>query len=119
MFYFTFDNPDTIILRVLLGIKFQDLDNLSVEIKGGRLLVEGRSLEGFNIDNVTEFAHNNELKRRIEDSGNADEIRNDILRLSMRMSYDIAKGKLSSDLVEAYRLLERGNADRCRELLGM
>ena len=59
-FYQTFTHIDTVKLRVLLNLKLQEMDFVSVEFDGGKCLVDGK--ETLDLSNVSEFANNTLLK---------------------------------------------------------
>ena len=68
-FYQTFTHIDTVKLRVLLNLKLQEMDFVSVEFENGKCLVDGR--EALDMSNVSEFANNTllkELKSQLEDA---------------------------------------------------
>ena len=52
----TFDHIDTIKLRILLNLKLQEMDFVSVEFENGKCVVDGKN--AFDISNVSEFANN-------------------------------------------------------------
>ncbi|MGN1432334.1 MAG: tetratricopeptide repeat protein [Ruminococcus sp.] len=52
----TFDHIDTIKLRILLNLKLQEMDFVSVEFENGNCVVDGKN--ALDISNVSEFANN-------------------------------------------------------------
>ena len=60
-FYSFFDHIDTIKLRILLNLKIQEMDFISVEFEDGMCLVDGE--ETLSVEKVSEFENNIELKR--------------------------------------------------------
>lgn len=59
-FYQTFSHIDTVKLRVLLNLKMQEMDFISVEFDDGKCIVDGK--ETLDLSNVAEFANNGILK---------------------------------------------------------
>ena len=59
-FYQTFSHIDTVKLRVLLNLKMQEMDFVSVEFEDGQCIVDGK--EALDLSNVAEFANNGVLK---------------------------------------------------------
>ena len=51
-----FDHIDTIKLRILLNLKLQEMDFVSVEFENGKCVVDGKN--ALDISNVSEFANN-------------------------------------------------------------
>ena len=60
-FYSSFDHIDTIKLRILLNLKIQEMDFISVEFEDGMCLVNGEKT--LSVEKVSEFENNIELKR--------------------------------------------------------
>lgn len=60
-FYSFFDHIDTIKLRILLNLKIQEMDFISVEFEDGMCLVDGEKT--LSVEKVSEFENNIELKR--------------------------------------------------------
>ena len=58
-FYGSFSDLDTVKLRMLLNLKFQEMDYLPVDMDGGGLYVFGRKV--VDLDKVGEFANSGEL----------------------------------------------------------
>lgn len=59
-FYQTFSHIDTVKLRVLLNLKMQEMDFVSVKFEDGKCIVDGK--EALDLSNVAEFANNGILK---------------------------------------------------------
>ena len=59
-FYENFSELDTVKLRLLLNLKFQEMDYLPVDMKGDGLYLNGEKV--VDIDKVGEFGNNRELK---------------------------------------------------------
>lgn len=57
----TFDHIDTVKLRILLNLKLQEMDFVSVEFDNGNCVVDGKN--ALDISNVSEFANNALLKQ--------------------------------------------------------
>lgn len=69
-FYSTFESLDTVKLRILLNLKFQEMSFLPVEVYNGQLLLEGEMVPGVDMAKVGEFANNEnlqELESRLSD----------------------------------------------------
>lgn len=64
-FYQTFSHIDTVKLRVLLNLKMQEMDFISVEFEDGKCIVDGK--ETLDLSNVAEFANNGVLKQLNEE----------------------------------------------------
>lgn len=64
-FYQTFSHIDTVKLRVLLNLKMQEMDFISVEFDNGKCIVDGK--ETLDLSNVAEFANNGVLKQLNEE----------------------------------------------------
>ena len=60
-YYGTFDNIDTIKLRILLNLKIQEMDFVQIEMKDNACFIDGTPV--VNLDNVAEFANNQDLKQ--------------------------------------------------------
>lgn len=60
-FYQTFSHIDTVKLRILLNLKIQEMDFVSVEFDNGKCIVDGK--ETLDLSNVSEFANNGVLKQ--------------------------------------------------------
>ncbi len=52
----TFDSIDTIKLRILECLKFQEFEELSIEVKDGYVCVDGQRM--LKLENITEFSNN-------------------------------------------------------------
>ena len=52
----TFDSIDTIKLRILECLKFQEFEELSIEVKDGYVCVDGQRV--LKLENITEFSNN-------------------------------------------------------------
>lgn len=72
----TFDHIDTIKLRILLNLKLQEMDYVSVEFENGRCVVDGKN--ALDISNVSEFA-NNALLQQLQKE--LDEIEEEYLQM--------------------------------------
>jgi len=59
-FYQTFSHIDTVKLRVLLNLKLQEMDFISIDFEYGKCIVDGK--EALDLANVAEFANNGILK---------------------------------------------------------
>lgn len=57
----TFDHIDTIKLRILLNLKIQEMDFISVETRIGKIYVDGKKT--VDLKNISEFANNDVLKQ--------------------------------------------------------
>lgn len=57
----TFDHIDTIKLRILLNLKLQEMDFVSVEFENGKCIMDGK--DALDLSNVSEFANNGLLKQ--------------------------------------------------------
>lgn len=57
----SFDHIDTIKLRILLNLKLQEMDFVSVELSNGKCVVNGK--ETMDLTNVSEFANNSILQQ--------------------------------------------------------
>lgn len=64
-FYQTFSHIDTVKLRVLLNLKMQEMDFISIEFDDGKCIVDGK--ETLDLSNVAEFANNGVLKQLNEE----------------------------------------------------
>lgn len=60
-YYGSFDHIDTIKLRILLNLKLQEMDFVSVEFENGKCVVDGK--QTLDLSNVSEFANNNILQQ--------------------------------------------------------
>jgi len=69
-YYGTFDNIDTIKLRILLNLKIQEMDFVKIEMKDNVCLVDGKPF--VSLDNVAEFANNQDLKQLQEELSNVE-----------------------------------------------
>ncbi len=70
-YYGTFDSIDTIKLRILLNLKIQEMDFVKIEMKDNVCLVDGKPF--VNLDNVAEFANNQDLKQLQVELSNIEE----------------------------------------------
>ena len=63
-YYGTFDHVDTLKLRILLALKYEEMDFLSVEINGDKCCVDGEDLskEMLDLSKVNEFFNSEDLK---------------------------------------------------------
>lgn len=59
-FYQTFSHIDTVKLRVLLNLKLQEMEFVSVTFEDGKCIVDGK--ETLELSNVSEFANNSILR---------------------------------------------------------
>ena len=69
-FFSTFESLDTVKLRILLNLKFQEMNFLSIEVNEGQLLLDGKPVSGVEMSGVGEFANNGslqELESRLKD----------------------------------------------------
>ncbi len=63
-YYGTFDHVDTLKLRILLALKYEEMDFLSVEINGDKCCVDGEDLskDMLDLSKVNEFFNSEDLK---------------------------------------------------------
>ena len=66
-----FDHIDTINLGILLNLKLQEKDFVSVEFENGKCVVDGKDV--LDLSNVSEFANNGLLKRLQQDLAEIEE----------------------------------------------
>lgn len=57
----TFDHIDTVKLRILLNLKIQEMEFVSVKVEQGKVLVDGQ--EALGLKNVSEYANSVSLKQ--------------------------------------------------------
>ena len=67
----TFDHIDTIKSKILLNLKLQEMDFVSVEFENGKCVVDGKDV--LDLSNVSEFANNGLLKRLQQDLAEIEE----------------------------------------------
>ncbi len=91
----TFDDIDTIKLRILLNLKIQEMDFLPIEISEGRCFVNGKEVRGIQIDNVSEFANNNYLNKMKDDLSSIEKQYN-------VMFSDYSSGRDDEDFLKQY-----------------
>ena len=91
----TFDDIDTIKLRILLSLKIQEMDFLPIEISEGRCFVNGKEVRGIQIDNVSEFANNNYLNKMKDDLSSIEKQYN-------VMFSDYSSGRDDEDFLKQY-----------------
>lgn len=85
-FYSFFDHIDTIKLRILLNLKIQEMDFISVEFEDGICLVDGE--ETLSVEKVSEFENSIELKRLRKELAETEE-----KYYKMRAHYDERSGE--------------------------
>lgn len=71
-YYGTFEHIDTVKLRILLALKFCEMDYLEVQLKGDACYING--LKVLSVENVSEFANNRKIKELTEEFEKTDNI---------------------------------------------
>ena len=89
----SFGHIDTIKLRILLNLKLQEMDFVSVEFKNGDCVVDGK--ETLDLSNVSEFANNNILQQLQKELAEVEEY-----YFQMKPIYD--KGNVSDAFYKEY-----------------
>lgn len=103
-----FDHIDTINLGILLNLKLQEKDFVSVEFENGKCVVDGKDV--LDISNVSEFANNGLLKRLQQDLAEIEEkyvhMKSKYAKGSERRDYEkIALRR--SELIETIEYLQK------------
>ena len=88
-----FDHIDTIKLRILLNLKLQEMDFVSVEFENGKCVVDGK--DELDLSNVSEFANNGLLKQLQQELAEVEE-------QYMQMKPIYAKGGESDSFCKKY-----------------
>lgn len=89
----SFEHIDTIKLRILLNLKIQEMDFISVEFENGKCVVDGK--ETLDLSNVSEFANNSLLKQ----------LKNEFQELDKKyieMNEKFKNGEVSQDYYREY-----------------
>lgn len=60
-YYGEFEHIDTVKLRILLGLKLQEMDFIEIKVEDSSCVVDGKKV--MDLDNVSEFANNKELAK--------------------------------------------------------
>ncbi|MCD8373036.1 MAG: hypothetical protein LUD27_07045, partial [Clostridia bacterium] len=83
----TFDDIDTIKLRILLNIKLQEMDFLEVKYKDGKCFAGGREVNKLDINKVSEFKNNSGLKDLREELAETEKV-----YFALKAHYDEKQG---------------------------
>lgn len=138
-FYCMFEHIDTLKLRILTCLTFQEMDFVKVNVKSGKCFIDGKPI--IPLDNISEFTNNNRLRQLGLDLKNMEDyvnkIKNEvdvstdsinkandkiqllkenilslqekIFKVSLNFGRDVAYGKMSERQKRAYRLFEKGD----------
>lgn len=66
-YYGMFDHIDTVKLRILLSLKFQEMDFLEIKTEDGKCIIDNKTI--MSLENVSEFSNNRnleELKKELQ-----------------------------------------------------